>query len=63
MNKPKTPANNKVVFNAEGALIIRNHTEEFGTTYYLFHESIFGTLAFGTLESALEAANNFKEAK
>lgn len=47
-------ATHKIVFQQENTIIIRNDSEEFGTNYELYHESIPNALTFGTLERALD---------
>lgn len=56
MNKPKKPAKNEVVYNYGNAIIVRNETEEFGVSYYVFSPNRFGTINFNTLEEALKEA-------
>ena len=44
----------KIVYQNGNTIIIRNDSEEFGTNYELYHESIPNALSFMTLQRALD---------
>lgn len=60
MNKPKTPAQNEIVYHDGDTIVVRNTTEEFGTSFFLFDPHVFGTINFETLQDALEAVQSFE---
>ena len=47
-------ATHKIVYQNGNTIIIRNDSEEFGTNYELYHESIPNSLSFRTLQRALD---------
>lgn len=53
MNKPRKPTENKIVYQDSYAIIIRNFSEEFGESYYVFGPNRFGSVNFSRLEDAI----------
>ena len=48
-------AKSKIVFQNDKTIIVSNEIEPMGVThYYLFDESLWGTLAFNSIKSALK---------